>query len=83
MHRRNRFDIIMEILEIAKGGTGKTAILYGANLNSKLVNKYLDELVEKNFLEVTERPNKSFKTTEKGLKFLENFEEIKESFDEI
>jgi len=37
--RRNRFDIIMEILSIAKGGSNKTAILYGANLNSKLIKK--------------------------------------------
>ncbi len=72
----------MDILNIAKGGSNKTSILYGANLNSKLVNKYLDELVEKNFLDVNEAPSKRFTTTGKGVQFLKNYRKIKEVFDE-
>lgn len=81
MPRRNRFDIIMEILSIAKGGSNKTAILYGANLNSKLIKKYIDELVEKQFLEVTENGPKRYKTTKKGLRFLKNYKDILENFE--
>ncbi len=40
-NKRGRLDIIIDILEVAKEGTSKTAIVSGANLNFQLTEKYL------------------------------------------
>ncbi|AEH60000.1 conserved hypothetical protein [Methanosalsum zhilinae DSM 4017] len=63
MHRRNRYDIINEILYIAKNGATKTRIVYGANLNSKIAKIYLKYLISK---EMIHKQHDSFFTTEKG-----------------
>lgn len=38
---RGTIDIIVNILDIAKGGVNKTGIMYGGNLSFKQANKYL------------------------------------------
>ena len=53
MRRRTEDDINAEILEIVRergGATGKTAIVYGANLNFYIVKGYLKRLVGKGLL---------------------------------
>ena len=52
--RRSRDDIEADILKIvsARGVTGKTAIVYGANLNFRIVKVYLARLVERNLLKL-------------------------------
>ena len=42
--RRSRVEIIAEILRIAKRGAKKTRIVYGANLNFKMLDNYLQRL---------------------------------------
>jgi len=68
MHR-SRTDIIIEILEVAKVDANKTSIVYGANLNFKIAEKYLNLLQKHGLMD-----NRSGKyiTTEKGRNFLEN-----------
>ncbi len=44
--RRNDLDICADILTAARAGAKKTHIVYGANLNFKLVRKYLRRLIE-------------------------------------
>ena len=75
--RRDRLYIIAEILEIAKDGTLKTQIMYKANLSFSQLNEYLDFLVKLNLLESKEINGRTiYKTTEKGLKYLDNYKEI-------
>lgn len=61
--RRSRLDITLAILKITMNGAKKTQIVYGANLNSTIANKYLSRLEEKQLIE--QRGN-IFKTTDKG-----------------
>jgi predicted transcriptional regulator len=80
--RRDRHDIIVEILKTAMNGKVKTHIMYKARLSYAQLNEYLPRLVENGFLEnqkVKRRKDykKVFKTTSKGLKFIENFENIR------
>jgi len=60
-------DIMAEILRIARKGAKKTHLVYGVNINFKLLHDYLDEL-EKAGLILNN--NKIIKTTEKGAQFL-------------
>jgi len=77
--RRDRHDIIVEILKTAVEGKIKTHIMYKAKLSYAQLNEYLPALVENGFLENTTVRNrryykKIFRTTQKGLRFIENFE---------
>ncbi|MGD8505952.1 MAG: winged helix-turn-helix domain-containing protein [Candidatus Bathyarchaeota archaeon] len=79
--RRDRHDIIVEILKTAKNGKIKTHIMYKAKLSYAQVSEYLPLLVTKGFLEpftVKRRKirKRLYRTTEKGIKLLENFESI-------
>ena len=75
--RRDRLYIIAEILEIAKDGTLKTQIMYKANLSFSQLNEYLNFLVSLNLLECKQAGGKTvYKTTEKGIKYLDNYKEI-------
>ena len=71
--RRNRIDIIVEVLDVAKNGVNKTSIVYKTNLNFRIAERYLKLLEIQGFME-----NKSDKyiTTNKGRVFLEKAREI-------
>jgi len=81
--RRDRHDIIFEILKTAIDGKIKTHIMYKAKLSYAQINEYVPSLIANGFLEnVTiikhkKRPKKVFKTTQKGVRFIENFESMK------
>jgi len=77
--RRDRHDIILEILKTAIQGKIKTHIMYKAKLSYAQLNDYLPTLVANGFLENTTIKNKKYSrkvfiTTSKGLRFIENFE---------
>ena len=80
--RRDRHDIAVEILRTAIDGKIKTHIMYKAKLSYAQLNEYIQLLLNKGLLEnVTIRQKrmdkKVFKTTHKGLEFIENFESVK------
>ncbi len=77
--RRTRIDIIIDILDVAKGGVNKTSIVYRTNLNFKLADKYLELLQKQGMVE--NNPNK-YKTTDKGKIFLEKAKEITQQLEE-
>jgi len=86
--RRDRHDIIAEILKTAKEGRIKTHIMYKAKLSYAQINEYIPALVTNGFLENTtlksgRRPKKVYKTTLKGTRFIENFESMKKMWAEI
>jgi predicted transcriptional regulator len=80
--RRDRHEIIAEILAIAIAGDIKTHIMYKAKLSYSQINEYLPLLVAKGFLEKNTKSQKKspratiYKTTPKGLEFMKNLEII-------
>ena len=71
MKTRSRIDIISQILETANGGvTTKIKIMYRANLSYAQLKGYLMTLSDKGLL-LYDLDTNTFKTTEKGLEFLE------------
>jgi predicted transcriptional regulator len=71
--------IIAEILNIAGEGSLKTQIMYRANLSFAQLNEYLSLLLDLSLLEVGERRGKTiYKTTGKGLRYLQGYREISE-----
>lgn len=77
--RRDKLYIIAEILELAREGALKTQIMYKANLSFTQLNDYLKFMLKINFLERFVKSGKDFyKATEKGLEFLQRYQEITE-----
>ena len=75
--RRDRLYIIADILGIAKSESLKTQIMYRANLSFAQVNEYLSFLLKRELLKKkTEKSRRIYKTTDKGLKYLQNYQEI-------
>lgn len=66
-------DICADILQVARGGAKKTRIVYQANLNFKLVEKYLRRLIHNGLIQ---RSDRFFTTTPKGARFIEQYGEI-------
>ncbi len=68
-----------EILKIAREGTLKTQIMYRANLSFAQLNEYLSFLQEIKLLKVNAEDGRTtYKTTQKGLRYIENFSKVKE-----
>jgi predicted transcriptional regulator len=77
MKYRSRTEIVSMILEAANGGATKTRIMYKAFLSYAQLKEYLSVLIENNVIEYLEG-SQSYKTTEKGFKFLKMHNEIGE-----
>ncbi len=71
--KRNNLDICADILKVSRGGAKKTHLVYKANLNFKIVKRYLDHLVDSEFLESDEGV---FYLTEKGSQFIEKYDSL-------
>lgn len=84
--RRTNIEIINDILKAIQKARGlkPTHVMYKANLSHKLLKEYLDDLIAKGLItEITEKGHKKLILTDKGLKFLEKYEQMekfKESF---
>ena len=73
--RRNDLDICADILRVSRSGAKKTQIVYKANLNFKIVKKYLRRLIENGMLEPP-RDDRLFTTTNKGVNFLDQYRDL-------
>ena len=72
--RRNEIDIFAEILYLAnEGGIKKTSMVYQANLNFVIIDRFLSKLLDRALIEVE---GKIYKTTDKGITFLHHYEEL-------
>jgi predicted transcriptional regulator len=71
-YKRDKIDIIRDILEVAKveDSTTKTRIMYKANLSHDQMKYYVRLLTESNLLHY-DLHTQRFKTSEKGLRFIE------------
>jgi predicted transcriptional regulator len=73
MNYRSRDDIVSVILDAANGGgLTKTKIMYQAYLSHDQMKEYLSVLIENDLLGYDVYTRK-FKTTEKGLRFLDTY----------
>jgi predicted transcriptional regulator len=77
MRNRGRTEIVGSILDAANGGITKTKIMYKAFLSYGQLKEYLSLLIENNLLEYLDG-TQTYKTTEKGLKFLKMHNEIRD-----
>ncbi|MCJ7423311.1 winged helix-turn-helix domain-containing protein [Candidatus Bathyarchaeota archaeon] len=68
MVRRDRHDIVVDILTKAMGGKKKTKLMSDVGLSFAQMKQYVDRLVEKELLESTEIHH--IKTTKTGVEFL-------------
>ncbi|WMW22412.1 winged helix-turn-helix domain-containing protein [Methanolobus mangrovi] len=66
-------DISIAILKIAMHGAKKTHIVYKANLNSTIADKYISTLEDKKLIE---RKENIFMTTDKGRMYEETASEL-------
>lgn len=79
LRNRDRLSIMAGILEVALNGSLKTQIIYKANLSFAQSNRYLALLLDLKLLEVVENSErKVFKTTNKGMRFVQSHQEIHE-----
>jgi predicted transcriptional regulator len=78
MKYRNRTEIIARILETASGsGITKTKIMYNSLLSYPQLKEYLSLVLEKGLIEYQEE-KRTYKTTYKGMRFLEIYNELNE-----
>lgn len=69
--RRGSLIITIAILRVAKNSVGKTEVLYSVGLSYSQLTKYLGFLIATGFVE---KNSDLYKTTEKGLKLIKEFE---------
>jgi predicted transcriptional regulator len=83
MRYRSRTDIISQILETANGGDAtRSKILYKALLSSSQMKEYLTVLTESDLLRYDQQRH-TFKTTQKGLRFIEIYNQISDLMKEL
>ena len=71
--KRNNYDIFADILRVSKDGAKKTHLVYQANLNFNIVKRYMGEPLEN---ELLEQNGDRFYQTEKGARFIKQYEEL-------
>ena len=73
---RNRLEIVRDMLSVASEKTKKTRIMYQANLSFRLMEKYLNSLLESGLLECVD--DSSYLITSRGKEFLQMYEDYLE-----
>ena len=79
--RRNNLLITAEILQLAREGARKTSIVYGANLNFRLLNRYLGALERTGLITSHAGERNLIRTTEKGMRFLDCYSGLQQLVD--
>lgn len=75
--RRNSNDIEADILRITADGAKKTYIVYQANLNFKIVKKYLSSLIERGYIAYDGSGKGGlYFTTPRGFEFLRRYDAL-------
>lgn len=78
--KRNRLEIIHDILRTINDKNEKikpTHILYKSNLSHQMMEEYLNELLEKDFIKLIElKKGKTYSITEKGKSYLNEYKLI-------
>lgn len=75
MKYRSRTDIVSQILDVANGGSTKTKIMCKAYLSYAQLKEYLSILIQNELLEYVEGERR-YRTTEKGLVFMNAYDQM-------
>jgi predicted transcriptional regulator len=75
--KRDRIEIIADILGLCSEPKTKTHVMYGTNLSWKMLQHYLSELQSRKLLEKQSK-SKRYVTTKRGLDFVKKWRELKE-----
>jgi predicted transcriptional regulator len=82
MKYRSRTDITAQILESANGSSTKTKIMYKAFLSYAQLKEYITVLVDNGLLEYNSA-EQTYKTSPKGLKFLQVYGKMGEFVEQV
>lgn len=78
--KRDRLQVIHDILKSINNNNGKikpTHILYKSNLSHQMMDEYLTELIEKEFIIENKNDNKkTYTITKKGIEYLNEYQLI-------
>ena len=77
---RDRLDIIVDILKVAKEGSTKTNIMLKANLSYDLLERYLELAVTYGLMRLN---SKNYQLTESGKKFLYKYVYFRDRYSKI
>ncbi len=80
--KRNRNEIISEILSICIKGASKTRVVYQANLNFRTVDPYLQLLIKNDLVKVHQGRYVLYETTEKGKELMKNIDQVHSTLSE-
>jgi len=81
---RSKLQIIADILTVVRnGGARKTRIMYQANLSYKLLNQYLDYVMEIDLISISSDDNGQYVITPKGFDFLEKYKKYSQRKGEL
>jgi len=72
---RDRLDIIADILNVASRDAKKTKIMYQANLSYKVLQRYLNEIIEASLVKF-QNQDQCYKLTYKGQEYLDAYKEF-------
>ena len=70
--KRDRLEIIAQILHVAKNGAKKTHVMYQCNLSYNQTKNFINYLLETGLLRI----GNSYHTTDKGLRFLQTYKTL-------
>ena len=76
MVKRDRVEIMAEILGLCLEPQNKTQVMYGTNLSWKMLQHYLSQLQSLDLLEVHGKSTK-YVATQRGKEFVEKWRELK------
>ena len=74
--KRDRIEIIAEILELCSAPKTKTHVMYGTNLSWKMLQHYLAELESLGLLSVQTKSSR-YLASKRGREFVEKWKELK------
>jgi predicted transcriptional regulator len=72
--KRDRLDLMMEVLQSTKEPVRKTRLLYQTAMNHEQLSRYLEILLSHGMIEKTGRPHESYVITENGRTLLTLFD---------
>ena len=77
MVKRDRVEIMAEILGLCSEPRTKTHVMYGTNLSWKMLQHYLSELQSLGLLEVHDNSSR-YVTTKRGREFVDKWKELQQ-----
>jgi predicted transcriptional regulator len=75
--KRDRLEIMADILGLCSTPKTKTHVMYGTNLSWKMLQHYLSELQSLELLEIHNNSTR-YVTTKRGQNFIEKWNELQE-----